>query len=123
MCTQLKINAYLTSIEDVIATFKCLTTRISIMLSLEGANLGGLENTNAASILKGAADNRVVLARIRETTFDIAGEMDLAGIEKLEKLIDRVAEMETGLVEEEAALRERVKSYERRRSDTHIVSF
>lgn len=123
MSAILRINNHLAAMEGVVATFLSLTTRITIMLRLEGSNFGGIEKLVALSILQGAQDNRDVLADIREATGAVAEEMDMAGLEKLEGLVARVAEVETGLVEGEAALRQRVKSYEGRCSDSHVVSF
>lgn len=123
MTTILQINNHLAAMEAVISTFQSLMTRITVLLRLEGANFGGLQNLVAISILEGAEDNRDTLALIREDAVAVAMEMDMAGLQKLERLVDRVAEEETGFVEGEAALRDRMKSYENRRSDSHVVSF
>lgn len=123
MTAILEINKHFAAVEAVISTFQSLTGRITVLLRLEGPNFGGLENLNAISILKDAEDNRDVLAAIREATLAVAVKMDIAGLEKLATLLERVVEKETWLVEGEAVLKDKMKSYESRRSDSHVVSF
>lgn len=123
MTTIIEINKYFAAVEAVLSTFQSLTARITVLLRLEGPNIGGLENLIAISILKGAEDNRNVLAALRKATLAVAVKMDMARLEKLVTLLERLAEKEAWLVEREAVLKDRMKSYESRRSDSHVVSF